>query len=304
MLASSSEVSIPVLNFLHNTREVDLLSVITNPDKATGRGQVLTSNHVAQWCEKFKVAVAKPADHADLLKCIEKINPDLLITVAYGHILKVEVLNKPKFGAINLHYSLLPAYRGAAPVQWAILNGEKTTGVSVFKLDSGMDTGPIYLQRSVEIEQNDTTSSLLSKLNSVGVELIKETLKLIADGVSPTSQSKSGISFAPKFTKVDGAVDWNKSAEEIFNKFRALSDNPGVFTSYIGSKVRLNQVAKVDRETTALSPGVFSNFEGNLIVGTGEGALLISSLTPEGRKIMSGTDFYNGLQDKKVDHFG
>ena len=304
LLASSSDVSIPVLDYLHNSTEIELLAVITNPDKATGRGQEMAANKVAQWCTEFGVAVEKPSSHEELLKCVERGKPDLLITVAYGHILKEAVINLPKFGAINLHYSLLPAYRGAAPVQWAILNGEKTTGVSVFKLDSGMDTGPIYLQRSVEIEQNDTTSNLLSKLNIVGVELIKETLKLIAAGVSPASQSKNGISFAPKFTKIDGAVDWHKSAEEIFNKYRALSDNPGVFTTYIGSKVRLNQIAMVDIVIAALSPGVFSNIEGNLIVGTGKGALLISSLTPEGRKVMSGIDFYNGLQDKKVDHFG
>ena len=304
MLASSSEVAIPVLDFLHNSTEIELLSVITNPDKATGRGRELVANKVAQWCTEFGVAVEKPSSPEELFGCVKKLNPDLLITVAYGHILKERVLNQPRFGAINLHYSLLPAYRGAAPVQWAILNGEKKTGVSVFKLDAGMDTGPIYVQRSVEIEPNESTLDLIVKLNIVGVELISETIKLIVDGVSPTPQSKFGISFAPKFVKADGALDWNKSAEEIFNKYRALSDNPGVYTTYIGSKVRLNQIAMVDIEIAALSPGVFSNIEGNLIVGTGKGALLISLLTPEGRKVMSGIDFYNGLPDKKVDHFG
>ena len=304
VLASSSEVSIPVLNYLHNTPGIDLLSVITNPDKATGRGQVLASNHVAQWCEELKVAVAKPVDHAELLKTVEEIKPDLLITVAYGHILKEEVLNKPKFGAINLHYSLLPAYRGAAPVQWAILNGEKITGVSVFKLDAGMDTGPVYVQRSLEVGENDSTSDLLEKLNAIGVDLISETLKLIEEGKSPTEQSDLGISYAPKFAKADGAVDWHKTASEIFNQFRALSDNPGVFTSYNGLKIRLNQLSIADPDTNSLSPGNFSSSAGNLIVGTANGSILVSLLTPEGRKIMSGIDFYNGLQDKKVVHFG
>ena len=304
VLASSSEVSIPVLNFLHNTPGIDLLSVITNPDKATGRGQALAPNHVAQWCEEFKVAVEKPADNSELLNCIKEIKADLLITVAYGHILKEEVLSKPKFGTINLHYSLLPAYRGAAPVQWAILNGEKVTGVSVFKLDAGMDTGPIYLQKKQEISREDSTLDLLTKLNSVGVELIGETLKLIEAGKSPTAQSDLGISYAPKFTKADGAVDWHKSAEEIFNQFRALSDNPGIFTTYSSLKIRLNLLSIADADADFLYPGDFSNSGGNLIVGTAKGSILVSQLTPEGRKMMSGIDFNNGLQDKKENHFG
>jgi methionyl-tRNA formyltransferase len=303
-LASSSEVSIPVLNFLLNSPEVELISVITNPDKATGRGQEVTSNRVAKWSQDLQVSVEKPKDGAELLAYIKKINPDLLITVAYGHILKEEILNHPKFGVINLHYSLLPAYRGAAPVQWAILNGEKLTGVSVFKLDAGMDTGPIYLQKEQVIAPDDSTVDLITKLNDLGVKSIGETLRMIKDGISPTAQSNLGSSYAPKFSKSDGAVNWSKSTAEIYNLFRALADNPGIYTTYSGIKIRLNRMSIVDFEAKSLKPGQFFHEAGNLIVGTGNGSVQISSLTPEGRKVMSGTDFYNGLQDKKVDRFG
>jgi methionyl-tRNA formyltransferase len=303
-LASSSEVSIPVLNYLHSSPDIELISVITNPDKATGRGQGVSSNKVANWCEEFNVVVDKPTDPKELLDCVETRNPELLITVAYGHILKNEVLEKPKFGSINLHYSMLPAYRGAAPVQWAILNGDEITGVTVFKLDAGMDTGAIYVQKELAIAPNDSTVELLSKLNSLGVDLINETLKMIDNGILPTTQSDVGISNAPKFAKNDGEVNWSKDSKAIYNQFRALASNPGVFTFYKDQKVRINEMVLQSSTTDSLATGEFVVFEDDLVVGAGSGYLLITSLTPEGRKVMNGKDFYNGLQDKKENHFG
>jgi methionyl-tRNA formyltransferase len=303
-LASSSEVSIPVLNYLYSSPDIELISVITNPDKATGRGQGISSNKVANWCEEFNVVVDKPTDPKELLDCVETRNPELLITVAYGHILKNEVLEKPKFGSINLHYSMLPAYRGAAPVQWAILNGDEITGVTVFKLDAGMDTGPIYVQKEMAIAPNDSTVELLSKLNSLGVDLIAETLKMIDNGILPTTQSDVGISNAPKFAKNDGEVNWSKDSKAIYNQFRALASNPGVFTFYKDQKIRINKMVLQNSTTDPLATGEFVVFEDDLVVGTGGGYLLITSLTPEGRKVMNGKDFYNGLQDKKENHFG
>jgi methionyl-tRNA formyltransferase len=303
-VASSSEVSIPVLNYLHSSSDIELVSVITNPDKATGRGQGISSNKVANWCEEFKVVVDKPADSKELLDCIEKRNPELLVTVAYGHILKNEVLDKPKFGSINLHYSMLPAYRGAAPVQWAILNGDETTGVTVFRLDAGMDTGPIFLQKELAIASDDSTVELLSKLNLLGVELIDETFKMIDDGKLPTTQGDIGISYAPKFAKNDGEVNWSKDSKSIYNQFRALASNPGVFTFFKEQKIRINKMVLSNSDDDSLAAGEFVVLEGDLLVGTGSGYVLITSLTPEGRKIMNGKDFYNGLQDKKENHFG
>ena len=295
-VASSSEVSLPVLNFLITQQNHDLELVITNPDKATGRGRVVVPNAVASWCDVHNVKVSKPRDNQELSSILDKENFDLLITVAYGHILKSEVLGIPRYGAINLHYSLLPKYRGAAPVQHAILNGDRITGVTVFKLDQGMDSGPIYLQKELGIEPEETTGDLIARLNLVGVELIDQTLQMMNDGVQPKPQPESDITFAPKFSKDDGRIDWQSPAADIFNQFRALGNNPGVFTSLAGEKLKISDMKMVS--TDSFAPGAFSVIDDSLLVGTKTSDLMIKHLIPEGRRVMSGKDFYNGLKEK------
>ena len=295
-VASSSEVSLPVLNFLVAHQDHDLQLVITNPDKATGRGRFIMPNAVASWCDDHKVNVSKPMDSQELASILDKESFDLLITVAYGHILKEELLNKPIYGAINLHYSLLPKYRGAAPVQHAILKGDQITGVTVFKLDAGMDSGPIYLQKELAIELEETTEDLIARLNLVGVELIDQTLQLIIGGAQPKPQPEAGVSFAPKFSKDNGQINWQSPAADIFNQFRALGDNPGVFTSLVGEKIKISEIKMV--LTQSLAPGAFSVIDDSLLVGTKTSDLMIKHLIPEGRKVMSGKDFFNGLREK------
>ena len=295
-LASSSEVSLPVLDFLVNNKDYELQLVITNPDKETGRGRVVVPNAVATWCDDHKVNVSKPRDSQELASILDKERFDLLITVAYGHILKEEIFNKSRFGAINLHYSLLPKYRGAAPVQHAILNGDQITGVTVFKLDAGMDSGPIYLQKELGIEPEETTGDLIARLNQVRVELIDQTLKLIIGGAQPKPQVETDVTFAPKFSKDDGHINWQSPAADIFNQFRALGNNPGVFTSLAGEKLKISEMKMV--LTDSLAPGAFSVVDDSLIVGTKTSDLIIKYLIPEGRKVMSGKDYYNGLREK------
>ena len=295
-LASSSEVSLPVLEFLVNNKDYDLQVVITNPDKATGRGRIVVPNKVSSWCAEKKVPVAKPVDNQELAAIFDREMVDLLITVAYGHILKEEILNKPRFGAINLHYSMLPKYRGAAPVQHAILNGDQITGVTVFKLDAGMDSGPIYLQKELGIEPEETTGDLIARLNLVGVELIDQTLRLIIGGAQPKPQLETDVTFAPKFSKDDGLINWQSPAADIFNQFRALGNNPGVFTSLAGEKLKISEMKMV--LTDSLAPGAFSVVDDSLLVGTKTSDLIIKYLIPDGRKVMSGKDYYNGLREK------
>ena len=295
-LASSSEVSLPVLDFLVNNKDYDLQVVITNPDKATGRGRIVVPNKVSTWCVEKKIPVAKPVDNQELAAIFDREMVDLLITVAYGHILKEEILNKPRFGAINLHYSMLPKYRGAAPVQHAILNGDQITGVTVFKLDAGMDSGPIYLQKELGIEPEETTGDLIARLNLVGVELIDQTLRLIIGGAQPKPQLETDVTFAPKFSKDDGLINWQSPAADIFNQFRALGNNPGVFTSLAGEKLKISEMNMV--LTDSLAPGAFSVVDDSLLVGTKTSDLIIKYLIPDGRKVMSGKDYYNGLREK------
>ena len=301
MLASSSEVSIEVLNYLLLDEKVELKGVITNPDKATGRGQGLIQNKVANWCDDKKVIVKKVENNSKFIEIVKDFKIDLIITVAYGHILKDELLHLPKYGCINLHYSLLPKYRGAAPVQWAILNGEQTTGVTVFQLDSGMDTGPIYLQQELEINPDESTKDLISRLNHVGVDLIGQTLDLIASGAKPVLQSSEGASAAPKFKKEDGALNWNLSAIDIYNRYRAIGDNPGVYTYFLDNKVKINHMRIL--KTDSLTAGAFQLINGELTVGTNTLDIAIENLTPAGRKIMSGNDFINGLTTKESLNF-
>ena len=295
-VASSSEVSLPVLDFLVNSKDYELQLVITNPDKPTGRGRVVVPNSVSSWCSEKKIPLAKPVDNQELAAIFNREKVDLLITVAYGHILKEEIFNKPRFGAINLHYSLLPRYRGAAPVQHAILNGDQTTGVTIFKLDQGMDSGPIYIQKELEIEQTENTQHLIGRLNIIGVDLVEQTLQMISKGIQPAPQLELNTTFAPKFSKADGEINWQSSADDIFNQYRALGSNPGVFTSHSGVRIKISEMSKLSSNT--LSPGTFSVASESLVVGTNSSDLMINSLIPEGRKVMTGKEFFNGLQEK------
>lgn len=296
LLASSSEVSIEVLNYLHSQKKVELKCVVTNPDKATGRGQTFTQNSVAKWCYENKVNVKKVENELQFIEVIKVFEIDLVITVAYGHILKDNLLKLPKYGCINLHYSLLPKYRGAAPVQWAILNGDQTTGITIFQLDSGMDTGPIYLQQELEIGPDELTNDLIGRLNRVGVNLINQSLDLIATGAKPVPQPLEGESTAPKFKKEDGALNWMLSAIDIYNRYRAIGENPGVYTYFHESIVKINRMRILN--TDALASGVFQLINGELTVGTNTFDIAIENLTPAGRKMMTGNDFINGLTKK------
>ncbi|CAB4698942.1 MAG: methionyl-tRNA formyltransferase [Actinobacteria bacterium] len=301
-VASSSLVSEFAINTLLRSEQVDLIGLITNPDKATGRGQNIKANSLAQWAQSQKITVEKPNDNEQLKETLQKLNPDLVITIAYGRLIPITLLNLPKYGFINLHYSILPKYRGAAPVQHAIMDGLKSTGVSIFQLDSGMDTGPIYAQQECEITNEDVTSTLIEKLNRVGVDLLSETLSKIQSEVSPIPQSEKGISYAPKISKEEGHINWSENHISVHNRYRALSENPGVFTIYQGQRVRINQM--IPAEITDLKIGSFTVIDGKFFVGTSGNSLEIIKLTPEGRKMMSGLDFYNGLSDQSVKSFG
>ena len=182
------------------------------------------------------------------------------------------------------------------------MDGLKSTGVSIFQLDSGMDTGPIYAQQECEITNEDVTSTLIEKLNRVGVDLLLETLSKIQSEVSPIPQSEKGISYAPKISKEEGHINWSGNHISVHNRYRALSENPGVFTIYQGQRVRINQM--IPAEITDLKIGSFTVIDGKFFVGTSGNSLEIIKLTPEGRKMMSGLDFYNGLSDQSVKSFG
>ena len=293
-LASSSLVSLPVLEAILGS-EHTLASIITNPDKSTGRGQKVVPNELAAWAEEKNLPVAKPGDTSELNRHLLEVQPQIVITVAYGRIIPVELLHGPRFGWINLHFSLLPAYRGAAPVQWALLNGDSRTGFSIFKLDKGMDTGPIYVQEEMDISPDDTTTTLLHKLGVSGSLAILELLKVIGK-TKAVLQPTSGISLAPKISKEMGRISWKDSAEKILRTARALADRPGIYTQFRGEKIALHGLSESLTPNNLQSIGEIAADQQGLLVRCLDSILLIAEVTPSGKKRMSAVDFLRGAR--------
>ena len=293
-LASSSLVSLPVLNAIVES-EHTLVSVITNPDKATGRGKAVVPNELAAWATEKGLPVAKPADTSELNRHLLDAQPQCIVTVAYGRIIPVELLHGPRFGWINLHFSLLPELRGAAPVQWALLNGESHTGFTIFKLDKGMDTGPIYVQEELAIQEDDTTDSLLEKLGHSGARAIMELLPIIGK-TRATPQPLTGATLAPKITKEQGRISWTSSTDLILRQARALETRPGIWSTFQGERISLHGLREAISPNTLLKPGNIELSGDELLVRTSDSVLAISEVTPAGKKRMKGADFSRGAR--------
>ena len=291
-IASSSLVSVPVIEAIMQS-EHTIGSIITNPDKETGRGQKVVPNELAAWAESKDLPVAKPADTSELNRHLLDAQPQLIVTVAYGRLIPVELLHGPRFGWINLHFSLLPAYRGAAPVQWALLNGDTRTGFTIFKLDKGMDTGPFYVQEELDISPTDTTETLLHTLGVKGAASIIELLKVIGK-TRTTPQTTAGVSLAPKISKEMGAINWDDDAEKILRTARALQERPGIYSQWQGNKISLFGLAESLLPNSLSKPGAIEVSSEGLLVRCGDSVLSIAEVTPAGKKRMSSLDFARG----------
>ena len=296
-VASSSLVAKPLISTLLAGKDHQLLGLITNPDKATGRGMQIEANELATWAQSEKIQTYKPSTHNEIRLIIEKDKPDLVITIAYGQLIPEPLLDLPKHGWINVHFSTLPKWRGAAPVQWAILNGDKESGVSIFKLEKGMDTGPIYLMQSIQIESSERSEELLERLSILGSSLTLDSLTLISDGFTPQAQSAQGVSIAPKFKKSDGQLDWSQSSEQIFNRYRALSDNPGVWSMLADLRIKIDSL-RPSYASDQLKPGEILIDSEKFFVGTSTNVIEIVRLTPAGRNQMSAAEFIRGLPNR------
>lgn len=312
-VAATPHVAIPTLDWLDGSLH-ELVLVITQPDRPAGRGRALRDSPVAQWAHAHSIACVKPISSIDLVDSLMYV--DLVITIGYGVILPSEVLTIPRYGFINLHFSHLPAWRGAAPVQRAILHGDQKFGLTVFALDSGMDTGPIYVQRDIDIEPYENAGQLLSRMAILGPELISETLDLIESGAVPYSQIATEdieISYAPKISKDDARIIWEKSAIEVDRQIRAFTPEPGAWTSWRSSTLRITR-ARPYISISDLVPGQISIENGNLLVGCGDGdsngdenvksALVIEELTPAGKNSMSAKNWINGARCMPGECFG
>ncbi len=283
----------------------EIAGVVTRIDKPAGRGRTLTAPPVKLAAQEMGLAVFQPkrVREPEFIDILRKIDPEVIVVAAYGQILPKEILTLPKNGCINIHASLLPAYRGAAPINWAIIRGERETGNTIMQMDEGMDTGAILIQESIPIYPQDTTGTLSEKLSVLGATLITTALPLIASGrLQPRTQDGSKATAAPLLKKENGRIDWKIPAIEIQNRVRGLSPWPGAYSFLDGKMIKII-ASKVVLGTG--EPGLlYEKDRTTLDVGTGSGILRILSIQPEGKKPMTSGEFIRGHRDvagKKFD---
>ena len=287
----------------------EIICVVTQPDRPKGRGQKITLPPVKEIALRHNLRIEQPErvkNNPTLKALLETIKPDIAVVVAYGKIFPKDILTIPQYGFINVHASLLPSYRGAAPIQWALLNGEKETGVTIMQVDELLDAGPIILQEKVRIEENDNAETLLKKVFSVGQTLLLEGLEAIEKGTAKYfPQKDAAATFAPAITKESGEIDWKKTDTEIHNRIRALVVWPGAHTICHGKilKILRSEIGTTQGEGRIELPGTIVQVVKNigLVVATGEGNLLIKEVQPEGKKPMSAYDFVIGHDVKTAE---
>ena len=297
-VAATPKVAIPTLDYLLLSNH-ELISVITQPDRPSGRGQKSRESEVSQWAAQNNVTCHKPQGEQETLAAL--IDADLLLTIGYGVILPTSVISLPTHGSINLHFSLLPRWRGAAPVQRAIEAGDSVSGVTVFALDEGMDTGPIYSEKRFALDADITSDELLNELADLGVEAVAQTLTLIEQGVRPHAQSSEGATRAMKISKGDAQIDWNQSAEVISQKIRAFTSNPGAWTNFRESTLKVFTPTITD---FPLPPGELLLKEKKLYIGTATSALEIGEIQPSGKALMPASSWVNGVRLDSGERFG
>ena len=298
VVAATPDVAIPTLNWLI-TSEHQLLSVITQPDRPAGRGRTLKESVISEWARENDVPCFKPASVTETATLIE--GADVLLTIGYGVLLPEELLSIPVHGCLNLHFSLLPRWRGAAPVQRAIEAGDPVSGVTVFQLDPGMDTGPIYSVKRFALDSDITSDELFSELGVLGVEAVEDSLNAIKAGIRPEPQKSDGATRAMKISKEECEINWNLDAQLISQKIRAFTSSPGAWTRFRGEAVKIDSV-NISEET--LQPGLLKVVNKELLVGTSSNAVSIGFLTPAGKSRMDAKSWLNGARLGDGELFG
>lgn len=297
------EFAVSSLKILCDSPDYDIKAVYTQPDKPIGRKMILTPPPVKVLAESYNIPVFQPEKirkNQEVLEHLKSLELDLIVVVAYGKILPQTLLDIPKYGCVNVHASLLEKYRGAAPIQWAIANGETITGVTTMLMDAGMDTGDMLLQDSVEITLEDTTETLSKKLSAIGSALLLKTLpQLVNKTITPKKQNHELATMAPIINKNDGIIDWDNSAEDIYNLVRAFTPWPSAYTFFQEKSLKVLACSIVDDfETSKTYAGgqiVEINKKG-IIISTGNGFLMLTRVHLAGSKEMSAGDFARGYK--------
>jgi len=290
----SPDFSLPTLRALADT--YDVVGVATQPDRAAGRGRELKPPPVKVLAQELKIPVIQPEKlrQPEVMEQLRAWNPDLIVVAAFGQILKKDVLYLPRFGCINVHASLLPRWRGAAPINAAILHGDEETGITIMKMDVGLDTGPILAQRSIPLTREDTAGSVFEKLSHLGADLLIQTLPDYLSGkIEPVPQPAEGMTYAPMLKKEEGQLDFTHPAEELERRVRAFNPWPGAFMDFDGTLLKVHR-AHVEAENAEVGRKLI--YRDQPAVGAASGLLILDEVQPAGKKSMSGKSFLAGAR--------
>jgi methionyl-tRNA formyltransferase len=318
VFCGTPQFAVPTLKQLLAQKEFDIAAVVTQPDRPRGRGMAVTSSPVKEAATAAGVRVLQPEKirAPEMQEMLRSLQPDAIVIIAYGQIIPARLLTIPKHGWINLHASLLPKYRGAAPIHWAIANGETITGLTSMRIDAGMDTGEMLLQKKVEIGTKETAPELAERLAEAGAPLMLETLRSLAQGkLQGQAQNNDDATYAPLLKKEDGRIDWTRRADEIYNRMRGFTPWPGAFTTLRGQSVHIsaepvsNKIASQQnagvRSSVPLAPGTLRSDKNALFVVCGGATeVRVLSVKREGGKSVDVVQFLHGVRLTDGERFG
>lgn len=295
------DFSVPILESLINHQDYEVVLVISQSDKRVGRKQELTPSPVSLCAKKYNIPIEKPERIRQDYQKILDVKKDLIVTCAYGQIIPEAILNDPKYGCINVHASLLPKFRGGAPIQKAIITGEEKTGITIMYMDKSMDSGDIISQKEIPIKQDDNLETLTNKLSQLGKELLIETLPSIINGTRKRiKQDPSKVSYAYNITPNDEHLDFNKNCIEIFNQVRGLSPTPGCFAKLNDKKIKIYDGYQTTEKSSQEVGTITKLYNDGIGVSTKDYIYVITDLKPEGKKRMKAKDYLNGCKDNLV----
>jgi methionyl-tRNA formyltransferase len=300
------EFAVPSLGALVSRHEV--IAVFTQPDRPKGRAQQLAKSAVKIAAEELKISVYQPerVRRPESFELLQSFHADIMVVVGYGQIIPQAIIDLPRLGILNVHASLLPKYRGAAPIQWAIANGERETGVTIMRIDAGLDTGDMLLKAALPIEPDETAPMLSARLAPLGAQLLLQAMEEIAAETShPEKQDNTQATLARILKKEDGLIDWKNPAAMIYNRFRGFNPWPGAYTTFRGQQMSVTAMRLTEQNATGARPGQLMAVKKRLLAACGDGsAIEFITVQPAGKKPMNADAFLNGYKLETNETFG
>ncbi|MER8184389.1 methionyl-tRNA formyltransferase [Kitasatospora sp. NPDC094015] len=307
VFAGTPEVAVPALDALLASDRHEVVAVVTRPDAPAGRGRKLVASPVAQRAEQAGIEILKPArpSEPEFLARLAELAPDCCPVVAYGALIRPGALEIPELGWVNLHFSLLPAWRGAAPVQHAVLAGDEVTGASTFLIEQGLDSGPVFGVITEEIRPSDTSGELLTRLSHSGARLLAATMDGLADGsLYGVPQPAEGVTLAPKINVEDARIEWNHPALRIDRLVRGCAPAPGAWTTFRGERLKLSGPVRLVTDAAELAPGELAVGKNSVRAGTGSHEIELGEVQPQGKKPMRAADWARGVRIESGERLG